>query len=64
MIDYSPLWQTMKEKNISQYYLLKHGIDNRVLDALKKNKNKTLLTLEKICKVVECTADDVVKFID
>lgn len=64
MIDYSPLWQTMKEKNISQYYLLKHGIDNRVLDALKKNKNITLLTLEKICKVVECTADDVVKFID
>ena len=64
MIDYSPLWQTMKDKNISQYYLLKHGIDNRVLDALKKNKNITLLTLEKICKVVECTADDVVKFID
>lgn len=64
MIDYSPLWKTMKEKNISQYYLLKHGIDNRVLDALKKNKNITLLTLEKICKVVECTADDVVKFID
>ena len=64
MIDSSPLWQTMKEKNISQYYLLKHGIDNRVLDALKKNKNITLLTLEKICKVVECTADDVVKFID
>lgn len=64
MIDYSPLWQTMKEKNISQYYLLKNGIDNRVLDALKKNKNITLLTLEKICKVVECTADDVVKFID
>lgn len=64
MIDYSPLWHTMKEKNISQYYLLKHGIDNRVLDALKKNKNITLLTLEKICKVVECTADDVVKFVD
>lgn len=64
MIDYSPLWQTMKEKNISQYYLLKNGIDNRVLDALKKNKNITLLTLEKICKVVECTADDVVKFVD
>ncbi|QUO21093.1 helix-turn-helix transcriptional regulator [Clostridiaceae bacterium Marseille-Q4143] len=64
MIDYSPLWQTMKDKNISQYYLLKHGIDNRVLDALKKNKNITLLTLEKICKVVECTADDVVKFVD
>ena len=42
MIDYSPLWITMKEKNISQYYLLQHGIDNRVLDALKKNRNITI----------------------
>ena len=64
MIDYSPLWQTMKEKNISQYYLLKHGIDNRLLDALKKNNNITLLSLEKLCKIIGCTADDVVKFTD
>lgn len=63
MIDYSPLWKTMKEKNISQYYLLKHGIDNRVLDSLKKNKNITMLTLEKLCTVIECTPDSIVRFI-
>lgn len=63
MIDYSPLWKTMKEKNISQYYLLKHGIDNRVLDSLKKNKNITMLTLEKLCTVIECTPDNIVRFI-
>lgn len=63
MIDYSPLWKTMKEKNISQYYLLKHGIDNRVLDSLKKNKNITMLTLEKLCTVIECTPNNIVRFI-
>lgn len=26
MIDYSPLWDTMKRRQISQYYLLQHGI--------------------------------------
>ena len=27
MIDFSPLWETMKERNITQYYLLQNGID-------------------------------------
>lgn len=36
MLDYSPLWRTMEEKGISQYRLIKAGIDNKTLDALKK----------------------------
>lgn len=64
IIDYSPLWDTMKKKNCSQYKLLKSGIDNKTLDYLKKNNNITLLTLEKICRILECTPNDVVKFIE
>ena len=64
MISYAPLWKTMKEKNISQYYLLKHGIDNKTLDALKKEKNITLLTVEKLCVLLECTPNDIVVFLD
>lgn len=64
IIDYSPLWQTMKDKGVSQYSLLKSGIDNKTLDSLKKNKNITLLTLEKICRILDCTPNDVVKFKD
>lgn len=63
MIDYSPLWQTMKEKEITQYYLLQNGVDNKTLDSLKKNKNITLLTLEKLCTLLDCTPNDVVRFI-
>ena len=36
IFDYSPLWETMQRRGISQYYLLKNGIDNKTLDALKK----------------------------
>ena len=35
MIDYTPLWNTMKEKDISQYDLLNHGIDKRTLQRLQ-----------------------------
>lgn len=60
--DYSPLWQTMEEKKVTQYQLLKNGIDNKTLDSLKKNKNITIETLEKICRIVGCTPNDVVQF--
>ena len=62
MLDYSPLWKTMQNKGISQYRLLKSGIDNKTLDAIKKGNNITLLTLEKICAILECTPNDVIRF--
>ncbi len=64
LIDYSPLWETMKNKNMTQYKLLQNGIDNRTLDTLKKNNNITILTLEKICRILNCTPNDIVRFID
>lgn len=62
-MDYTPLWETMQRKKISQYSLLKAGIDNKTLDGLKKGNNITLLTLEKICTILDCTPNDVVRFI-
>lgn len=64
MIDYTPLWGTMKAKGITQYHLLQNGIDNKTLDSLKKNKNITMLTLEKLCRIIGCTPNDVVRFIE
>ena len=62
LIDFSPLWDTMRERNVTQYYLLQNGIDNKTLDSLKNNKNITLLTLEKLCDIIGCTPNDVVRF--
>lgn len=62
MLDYSPLWETMKVKNISQYQLIKSGIDRKTLDSIKKSKNLTLNTVEKLCTILDCTPNDIVKF--
>ena len=62
VLDYGPLWETMGKKGISQYSLLRSGIDNKTLDSLKKGKNITLLTLEKICAALDCTPNEVVRF--
>lgn len=63
IIRFDPLWETMQKKGISQYRLLQAGIDNKTLDGLKKNKNITLLTLEKLCRILDCTPNDVVVFL-
>ena len=62
IFDYRPLWDTMRKNGVSQYQLLKGSIDNKTLDSLKKNKNITMVTLEKLCRIVGCTPNDVVRF--
>lgn len=62
IFDYSPLWETMEKKGISQYRLLKSGIDNKTLDSLKKGKNITMVTVEKLCRIIDCTPNDIIKF--
>jgi putative transcriptional regulator len=63
VFDYSPLWETMQNRGVSQYQLLKAGIDNKTLDSLKKNKNITMVTLEKLCRIIDCSPNDVVRFL-
>jgi len=64
LISYEPLFRKMKEKDISTYQLLKRGIDNKTLNNLKHNKNITMLTAEKLCKILDCDIQDIVTFVE
>lgn len=61
MIDFEPLWQTMKRKNVSCYALInKHGVSRGTLDKLKHNRNVTLQTVSNLCEILDCEIQDVV----
>ena len=63
MISYKPLWETMKAKGVTTYMLINHhGINPRTINNLKHNKSITLYTLEKLCRILDCQAESVVKF--
>ncbi|MCM1539683.1 MAG: helix-turn-helix domain-containing protein [Blautia sp.] len=47
---------------MSTRQLLKLGIDHKTLDSLKKGKNITLLTVEKLATALECTPNDIFTF--
>lgn len=61
MIDYSPLWETMKKKNISTYQLLKnYNFSKGTLDSLKHNRNVTLNTIETLCTILDVPIEQIV----
>lgn len=64
MIDFEPLWQTMKNKNITCYALInKYGISRGLIDKLKHNRNVTLQTVSRLCEILDCEIQDVVIYI-
>lgn len=65
MVSYENLWNTMKQKNVSTYSLIhKHGFNPRTINNLKHNKGITVDTLERLCRILDCTPNDVISFTD
>lgn len=65
MVSYRPLWEIMESENITTYTLInKWGINPRTINNLKHNKGITVDTLERLCKILNCTPNDVLEFVD
>lgn len=64
VISYEKLWRVMKEKNVSQYALIKkHGISPGQITRLKRNESVSTHTIEMFCRILECDVGDIMQFI-
>lgn len=64
MIVFDKLWKTLKERNISQYKLIKeYGISTGQLDRLRKNSNVNTYTLDTLCKILNCDLSEIAEFV-
>ncbi len=64
MIIYEPLYKTMKIKGISTYKLVNtYGISRSLLDRLKHNKPISTVTLNDLCKILDCQVEDILKYV-
>lgn len=64
MITYDKLWETMKEKGISQYDLYTtYNMNRSQLHRLRHNQNVTIATLDKLCNILDCQLDDITEHI-
>lgn len=63
MIVFDRLWETMKQKNVSQYQLIKkYGISTGQLDRLRKNQNVNSFTLNTLCEILNCRLEDIAEY--
>lgn len=64
MIVYDNLWNTMKQKGISQYTLVKqYGISPGQITRLKRNESVSTHTIEMFCQILDCKVQDVMEYI-
>lgn len=65
MIVFDRLWQTMKERGVSQYRLIKtYGISTGQLDRLRKNENVNTYTLDQLCGILQCGLEDIAEHVE
>ena len=64
MISYEPFYKTLKEKKISTYKLINDfGVSRSLLDRLKHNKAISTVTLNDLCKFLDCRVEDILIYI-
>lgn len=60
MISYEPFYNTIKEKGISTYKLInQYGLSRSLLDRLKHDKPLTTVTIDDLCKILDCKVEDI-----
>ncbi len=63
MIVYDKLWQTMKEKGVTQYTLIKqHRISPAQITRLKRNESVSTHTIDMFCKILGCKVEDIMEY--
>ena len=64
MISYDPLWETMRQKGVTQYALIhKYRISPGQITRLKRNESVSTHTIEIFCKILDCQVGDIMEYI-
>lgn len=65
MIVYDKLWQTMKDKGVTQYALIKtYKISPAQITRLKRNESVSTHTIEMFCRILKCDVSDIMQYVE
>lgn len=64
MISYEKLWETMKNKGVSQYALIKeYGVSPGQITRMKRNESVSTHTIEMFCRILDCDVGEIMEYI-
>lgn len=65
MISFEKLWETMKQKGITQYALIKqYHVSPGQITRLKRNESVSTHTIEQFCRILRCRVEDIMEYIE
>lgn len=63
MISYKPFYETLFNKNITEYNLIfKQGFSANTIYRIKKGEAISTKTLDALCYALDCNVEDIIKF--
>lgn len=63
MISYEPFWNTLKNKEITQYKLMKeHNFSAGQLSRMRANQNISTHTIDVLCDILDCRVEDIIVY--
>lgn len=65
MISYQPFYETLKKRDLTTYKLINQfWVSRSLLDRLKNNKPISTVTLNDLCKYLNCKVEDILVYIE
>lgn len=62
-ISYAKLFAMMESRHLKKYWLRQHGINPKVVNALKNNQNVNISTISQLCELFQCQPGDLMEYI-
>lgn len=60
MIKYDKLWETMEQRGVTQYMLVKdYHISKSLLHRLRNNQGVNMNTIDMLCTILRCDIEDI-----
>ena len=64
-VNYNKLWRILTDENMKKIEMqYKTGISGNILARMGKNEYVSMQTVEKICRELNCTLDEMMEFTD
>lgn len=64
LINYEPFWNTLRSSSETTYTLInKYHISSATIDKLRKNKPLTTTTLNDLCRILDCSIQDILQYV-
>ena len=65
MISYQPFWNTLKDRDVSTYTLIKkYNISSNRLTRMRKGLPLSTVSIDEFCRILHCKVEDIIEYVE